>query len=242
MDQLSGEEFHERLQKSGIAILPLGAMEFHGPHLPIGTDNFIVNKVSAEVARHTGGVLLPLIPYGQVWSLENFPGSLNISNETLASLIFEIGVSMHRQGAVILAIINGHLGNMNAVQAAARRLFPVEGLITYMFTYPGLAEAASRVCTSRPLPGGYFHADEIETSLMLYVEPRLVHMDRAIRDEPQLPPDFQNRPVRWEEITKTGVLGDASIATQEKGEEIFRTVVSRIVEILEYGRNQYLPK
>ncbi|MGB9880738.1 MAG: creatininase family protein [Anaerolineae bacterium] len=240
MDQWTGEEFRAMLQKSKIAILPIGAIEFHGPHLPTGTDNFLAVKIAEEVAKRTGGVILPLLPYGQVWSLEHFPGSLNISNETLANLIFEIGTSLHRQGAVIFAIINGHLGNMTAIQAAARRLSPIESFITYAFSYPGLAEAAARVCVSRPLPGGYFHADEIETSLLLYVQPELVHMDRAIHDEPQLPPDFAHRPVRWDEITKTGVLGDATVATREKGEAIFHALVNRIVEVLEYARKQYL--
>lgn len=237
-DQLTGEEFRNELQKSRIAILPIGAVEFHGPHLPTGTDNFLAVRMAEEVAKRIGGVLLPLLPYGQVWSLEHFPGSLNISNETLASLIFEIGTSLQRQGAVIFAIINGHLGNMTAIQAATRRLFPIEGFITYAFSYPGLAEAAARVCVSRPLPGGYFHAEEIETSLLLYVQPALVHMDRAVCEEPQLPPDFQHRPVRWDEITKTGVLGDATLATQEKGEAIFHALVNRIVEVLEYARQQ----
>lgn len=239
-DQFTGEEFREELQKSRIAILPIGAVEFHGPHLPTGTDNFLAVRMAEEVAKHIGGVLLPLLPYGQVWSLENFPGSLNVSNETLASLIFEIGISLHRQGAVIFAIINGHLGNITAIQAAARRLFPIEGFVTYAFSYPGLAEAAAHVCVSRPLPGGYFHAEEIETSLLLYVQPELVHMERAVREEPQLPPDFQHRPVRWDEITKTGVLGDATVAAREKGEAIYHAIVKRIVEVLEYACHRYL--
>ncbi|MGQ9493312.1 MAG: creatininase family protein [Anaerolineae bacterium] len=241
-DEFTGEEFRDRLQRSKIAILPVGAIEFHGPHLPIGTDNFLAVKIAEEVAKRVDGVLLPLLPYGQIWSLEKFPGSLNISNETLTNLICEIGVSLYRQGAVIFAIINGHLGNVTAIQAAARRLFPPEGCVTYAFSYPGLTEVATQVCVSRPLPGGYFHAEEIETSLLLYVRPELVHMDRAIRDEPQLPPDFQNRPVRWDEITKTGVLGDATVATREKGEAIFQALVNRIVEILEYGRRRYIMK
>ncbi|MBC7231629.1 MAG: creatininase family protein [Chloroflexi bacterium] len=241
-EQLTGEEFRQALQQSRIAILPIGAIEFHGPHLPTGTDNFLAMKMAEEVAKRTGGVLLPLLPYGQVWGLEHFPGSLNVPNETLTALLFEIGVSLHRQGAVIFAIINGHLGNMTAIQAAARRLFSIEGFITYAFSYPGLAEAASRICASRPLPGGYFHADEIETSLLLYAQPELVHMERAIRDEPQLPPDFGSRQVRWEEITKTGVLGDATVATREKGEALLQALVSRVVEILEYGRSRYLAK
>jgi creatinine amidohydrolase len=231
-EHLNGEEARQILTARRLAILPIGALEAHGPHLPVGTDNLLAQAIAERVAEQLGGVLLPLLPYGQVWSLQDFPGSLSVSNEILSGLLVDLGLSLQRQGAAILAVINGHIGNGAALQSAARRLYALKGPVMYVFTYPGLGEAAARICTSRPLPGGYFHADEIETSMVLYVAPEHVRPDRMIREEPQLPPDFPYRPVPWTEITRTGVLGDPTLATAEKGAALIEAVVAQIVSVL----------
>lgn len=114
-DQLTGEEVHQRLKERRLVILPLGAVEAHGPHLPTGTDNLLAAAIAERVAERVGGVLLPLLPYGQVWSLQDFPGSLSISSETLANLVVELGMSLQRQGVALLALINGHMGNVPAL-------------------------------------------------------------------------------------------------------------------------------
>lgn len=238
-DALAGEEAQARLRAAGMAVLPLGAVEAHGPHLPTGTDTLLAEAIAREVARRLDAVLLPALPYGPVWSLADFPGSLGIAPETLTQLLVELGQALGRQGAAVLAVVNGHVGNAAAVQAAARRLHALGGPVLYAFTYPGLAEAAARVCTSAPLPGGYFHACEIETSLVLHVAPEAVDMARAVREEPRLPPDFGFRPVPWSEITRTGVLGDATAATAEKGRTLFEAVVERIVAVLAEARRRY---
>lgn len=148
-DQLTGEEVHQRLKERRLVILPLGAVEAHGPHLPTGTDNLLAAAIAERVAERVGGVLLPLLPYGQVWSLQDFPGSLSISSETLANLVVELGMSLQRQGVALLALINGHMGNVPALQAAARRLYQQKGPLTYIFTYPGLSELSIQICSSR---------------------------------------------------------------------------------------------
>ncbi|WP_376790738.1 creatininase family protein [Thermoflexus sp.] len=234
-ENMSGEEARQHLKEQRLVILPIGAIEAHGPHLPTGTDNILAVAIAERVAEQVGGVLLPLIPYGQVWSLQDFPGSLTISTETLASVLVDLGMSLRRQGVEIWAIINGHIGNGAALQMAARRLYQMNGPLTYIFTYPGLSEIASRVCSSRPLPGGYFHAEEIETSMVLHVAPEAVRMDRAVREVPRLPPDFLYRPVPWSEITQTGVLGDATLSTPEKGAALIDGIVERIVAVLRFA-------
>ncbi len=238
-DQMTGEEVRQRVSERRLAILPIGAVEAHGPHLPTGTDNLLAMAIAERVAEQVGGILLPLLPYGQVWSLQDFPGSLSISTETLANLLVELGLSLQRQGVALLAIINGHVGNGPALQMAARRLHQMRGPVTYTFTYPGLGEIARQVCASEPLPGGYFHADEIETSMVLYVEPEAVRRDRMAREEPRLPPDFLFRPVPWSEITQTGVLGDPTQAGPEKGAALLEGIVERIVAVLRWALQRW---
>jgi creatinine amidohydrolase len=78
-EHLNGEEARQILTARRLAILPIGALEAHGPHLPVGTDNLLAQAIAERVAEPLGGVLLPLLPYGQVWSLQDFPGSLSAS-------------------------------------------------------------------------------------------------------------------------------------------------------------------
>jgi creatinine amidohydrolase len=85
-EHLNGEEARQILTARRLAILPIGALEAHGPHLPVGTDNLLAQAIAERVAEQLGGVLLPLLPYGQVWSLQDFPGSLSVSNEILSRI------------------------------------------------------------------------------------------------------------------------------------------------------------
>jgi creatinine amidohydrolase len=78
-EHLNGEEARQILTARRLAILPIGALEAHGPHLPVGTDNLLAQAIAERVAEQLGGVLLPLLPYGQVWSFQDFPGSLSVS-------------------------------------------------------------------------------------------------------------------------------------------------------------------
>ncbi len=75
-------DIKEKINQSNVAILPIGAVEAHGPHLPLGTDNLLAERLAAKLAERVNGLVLPTLPYGQVWSLRNFPGSINISNNS----------------------------------------------------------------------------------------------------------------------------------------------------------------
>lgn len=230
--KLAAKEAADRLRESGIALLPVGAVEAHGPHLPLETDNVLAERVAEKLSEKVNAMILPPLNYGQVWSLQNFPGSLSISNDTLIHFIRDIGVSLERQGARIFAMVNGHVGNMPALKEAARLLYEQTDLKVYYFTYPGTKEVVDRVRESKPAHGSYFHACEIETSYMLYLAPNQVDMERAVRDEPVFPDDFDTTPIPWEHITETGVLGDATLASREKGQAIIDTTVDHMAAIL----------
>lgn len=227
-------EVKEKIAASKVAILPIGAVEAHGPHLPLGTDNYLAERLAARVAERTGAFVLPTMPYGQVWSLKNFPGSINVSNESLIGLLVDIGTSLHHQGFQVFAMINGHLGNAVALKEAARKLAEtVPGLkVLYLF-YPGVKEATERVRETPSSHSSYFHACEIETSYMLYLADEYVDMSKAITDIPTIPMMADVTPTPWEEFTKTAVLGDAKLATKEKGQQIIEVAISNMVRLIE---------
>lgn len=228
-----------RIESKLAAILPIGAVEAHGPHLPLGTDNVLAERLAARLAERTDSYVLPTLPYGQVWSLRNFPGSLTVSNESLVMMLCDIGESLHRQGFRIFAMVNGHLGNSTALKEAARRLYEkVPELKVYHFFYPGIKEVTARVRESAPVHGSYFHACEIETSYMLYLAGELVNMDRAIRDIPDIGDEADCTPTPWETFTETAVLGDATLATKEKGEAIIETALDAMAEMLNRAKRE----
>lgn len=233
---LKGDQIKAFLNPETVVLLPLGAVEFHAAHLPLGTDNLLAEAIAKKVAaRLDQALILPPLSYGQVWSLQDFPGTLSISNELLSGLIVQIGRSLLRQGLKILAVINAHMGNRDAMVAAARVLF-AEGMKVLYLTYPGVAEVQKQVLESPKVHDTFFHACEIETSYMLYLAPEHVDMDKAICDYPEIPPDFNATPTPWREITKTAVLGDATLATAEKGKAIIDVAVENMVQIIGKAR------
>ncbi|QTN00649.1 creatininase family protein [Sediminibacillus dalangtanensis] len=229
----------EEIERSKIAILPVGAVEAHGPHLPLGTDNFLAERLSDKLAEVVNGLVLPTLPYGQVWSLRQFPGSITVSNRSLISYINDIGESLYRQGIKVFAMVNGHLGNGTALKEAARELYETcpKMKVLYLF-YPGMNKAAEEVRETPSSHGTYFHACEIETSYMLYLAPELVEMEKAINDIPDIPLSADVTPTPWEEFTETAVLGDATLATEDKGIYIIDIALKNMVQLIEAAKQE----
>ncbi|GIO52425.1 MULTISPECIES: creatininase family protein [Paenibacillus] len=229
----------DKIRRHRTAILPVGAVEAHGPHLPLGTDNLLAERLADKLAARTGGFVLPTLPYGQVWSLRHFPGSINVSNEALIGLLADIGESLHNQGFRILAMVNGHLGNAVALKEAARVLYErVPDLKVFYFFYPGTKEVTAEVRETPAAHGTYMHADEIETSYMLYLAEEHVDMDRAIDGKPHIPADADCTPTPWEEMTSSAVLGDATRASRAKGEKIIERSLDAMADMVLQARRK----
>lgn len=231
---LTSFEAKELIKDTKTAILPIGAVEAHGPHLPLITDNILAERLAEKVAEETQAFVLPTLPYGQVWSLRDFPGSITVSNESLISMLVDIGMSLHAQGIQIFVMINGHLGNQPALKDAARVLYErVPQLkVLYLF-YPGTKKVISEVKETPDLHGTFFHACELETSYMLYLAEESVKMDKAICDIPEIPDHVDVTPTPWQEFTKTAVLGDATLATKEKGEAVISVAIENMVKLIQ---------
>ena len=221
--------------KNCIAVLPIGATEVHGNHLPVGTDSFLAAGVAWKLEERLGSercLVLPCVPYGQVWSLRETAGTVDIPDAVLTPYLVQIAMSMYRAGVRKFVFLNAHVGNNTAIKAAMREVYAQCDMKVYAFTYPGAEAVISRVCTSKRPHKAYFHACEIETSYMLYLCPEQVDMSKAISQYPVFPDDFDVTPHRWTEIMPTAVLGDATAATAEKGKEIIDAVVENMAHLL----------
>jgi creatinine amidohydrolase len=230
-NEQSDYKLEEKIRREKIALLPIGAVESHGDHLPLGTDSILAERLAAKVVERVGGMILPTIHYAQVWSLGRRLGSIGISNDLLRETIKEIGLEVKRNGFKIFVIINAHLGNLSAIKEAVRAIYDDEMKI-YYFTYPGADRAIGEVMESGKLYGEFFHAEEIETSYMLYLAEEYVDMSKAIAGSPEVPAEISYTPIRWDEFSETSVMGDATKATREKGRYVIDSVVEYIAEIL----------
>jgi creatinine amidohydrolase len=215
-----------------VALLPFGAVEEHGPHLPLGTDIQVADALADRICAAAGLLRLPTMPYGQVWSLAHFPGSLSVRDELLVGLVTDLADGLRRGGVTGLVLFTAHLGNVTALRAASRALADAGGLPAIALAYPGLEQVAESV---RDAPGSHpsiMHADELETSVMLALHPDSVDMDLAVAEYPRYPPDFGMAPARWDTLSSSGVFGDATAASAGKGGKIVAHVVASACEII----------
>ncbi|TDD71254.1 creatininase family protein [Jiangella aurantiaca] len=229
---LTWPEVAEAVERQPVALLPFGAVEEHGPHLPLGTDVLAADGLAERLANTAGLLRLPTVPYGQVWSLEHFPGSLSVRDETLVALVTDLAGGLSRAGVRGIVLFSAHLGNAAALRKAARTLAETGGLPAIALTYPGLAEVAKEVRESADSHPSIMHADEIETSVLLALAPDHVRMDRAVTEYPVYPQDFDAAPVRWDTVSRSGVFGDATAATPGKGERVVDHVVRTAADLI----------
>lgn len=207
------------------AILPIGAVEQHGHHLPLTVDDDLATGVARALGLQTGAFILPSITYGDAWTNSSFPGTISLKPDTLRAMINDIGQEVHRLGIPALITLNGHFGNKGPIAQAAQLLAEI-GLPVLSLDYPGIEDLAAEICDSTPAGPGFFHADEVETSMMLALRPDAVRMDAAAPQYPTFPQNFGMEPMQFRDFNPTGVFGDPRPSTAEKG----RALIDGIVE------------
>ncbi len=238
--ELTWPDAADRFHKVDIAILPVGAIEQHGPHLPLDTDAFDAEYLAKRVAEACSDpkpLVLPLIPYGVSYHHEDFKGTLSISNDTLSRIVYDIGVGVARNGFKKMLIINGHGGNIPALNYAAQMINRDQRIFVCVDT-GDTSDVDIDAITETP---NDVHAGEVETSTSLAVRPHLVKMDRAEASVPDFSSrylDFTSkRSVSWyahtRKISATGVMGDPTKADARKGERIWELMIAHLVAFVE---------
>ena len=225
-------EVKEAIERGAIAVLAIGALEQHGAHLPLSTDTVMSQGVARRICEAIDGLLLPPIAYGDAWNNEGFAGTLSLSPDTLRSIILDIGRGLQRARVRALVIINGHFGNREPIALAARMLKAEIGFPVMHLDYPGLERIAGEICDSRPAAPTFYHADEVETSIMLALAPDLVRMDKAAPEYPTFPEIFGMAPIGLDSFNRSGVFGDPTFATAKKGDALIEAIVAESVRLI----------
>jgi len=227
-----------------VVILPIGSVEDHGPHLPIDTDNFLIWSICEAAAQAAPGeiLLMPQIPFGFETHHLDFPGTIDINADHLLNFVLDVTKSVAHHGFERILIADGHGSNMPILDLVARRTILETQAMCGCFIWPGLAAETINRLRESSIPGGMAHACELETSVYLHLDYQRVQMEKAVKDI-NLPPSkfmwldlMQGAPVlcmdHWTRFSRTGVVGDPTLATAEKGRAIFDAVVAALVELV----------
>ena len=219
------------LEESGVdtAVLPVGAIEQHGPHLPLSVDWAQGEAVARGVAERLGAFLLPGIPYGCSQAHVGFRGSISLSPETLGPLVQDIALSLIDQDFRRIVVLNFHGGNL-VLKLAVRDLNLGQDAAKVVLVHPWL-EAAERISGILESAHEEQHAGELETSVMMHLAPEQVG-DSLIDHVPDVGPEyFDYMPMK--DFCPDGVWGRPSLATPEKGEQALAAMVEVTVASVE---------
>jgi creatinine amidohydrolase len=230
-----------------LVILPTGAIEQHGHHLPVGVDSLLgqawLEQALPQLPAKARVVVAPPITYGKSNEHVGFPGTVFVSAQSLRRLLLAIAAQLKALGFRQLAILNTHGGNSAVLVYTLREIQTNLGMRAGMLNFPYKPDVSSQ-------ENEYgFHAGEWETSLMLAAHEDLVKMDRAVCEYPariedpgELRPENAPAIFSWisSDVSKSGVMGDATKASREKGQRWLQlaatALAQRIAELADSGR------
>jgi creatinine amidohydrolase len=226
-------EFEAAREQLQTVVIPVGSIEEHGPHLPLGTDAFHALEVAQRAAALRPVIVAPPVFYGICRSTREHPGTVSISGDTLRALLRDLGREFHRQGLRRLIFISGHAGgtHMCALVEAGEAL--LEEFADLRLAVVNILDLLREVLTARPdliKTKGDSHAGEVETAVMLAAYPHLVK-GTAPAEWPAFPKYELVRDKRryW----PGGVWGDPAPAGAAQGAEILTREAARLAGLID---------
>jgi creatinine amidohydrolase len=237
---LAWQQAAEVLRPETVVVIPLGAgSQEHGPHLKLGTDAILADYVARRVLEASDVVVAPSIAYHFSPGFTDYPGSMSVRSETAVAMTSDAVLSLARFGSRKFYVLNVDRSATSALERSARVLAPQGVLLGYTDPAFRLERASAQI--RRQESGA--HADEVETSMMLYVDPASVDMRRAVREITPVTNPLRLTPRRGMPGTfsASGVSGDATLATQVKGRAVVESLVAAVLEDIENLRRASPP-
>ena len=250
LEEMTGPEVEAALKKTDVLLLPVGATEAHGAHLPLGTDSFEARENCRRAAIRLEAlgcpvIIGPVIPFGTSSFHLGFAGTISLSPHTMIKLLTEVCLSLHETGFRKFALVHGHDGNLPVMMVAAQEIVDhtadAQAMVLNWLT--PLSKVYHTIQTSKQQEG---HGGEGETARILVTHPELVQLDRAIKHH--VPPDDM-RKIQGAEHIKTGGgifyatrryrdhspfghIGDPALATEETGDKGYAVIAEWLARVI----------
>jgi creatinine amidohydrolase len=229
LEEMSWDDVEEQLKTVKTIIVPFGSCEAHGFHAPLFTDTKIAFEIAKNTAEELNIFLAPSVSYGICRTTRGFSGTLSLSFNSLKLMTYDLLKELEVTGFEKIILFTGHCGKSQliALREAGFLYAKKAGKCSiFLVSAADLVDERITKLVESPL----YHADELETSLMLFLTPSLVKMNKAIKESPKIPKYLIKTTGRpW---MKSSVLGDATKATYEKGEKIFNMLVENLIKII----------
>ena len=250
LDEMTGPEVEAALTQTDVLLLPVGATEAHGAHLPLGTDSFEARENCRRAAIRLEAlgcpvVIGPVIPFGTSSFHLGFAGTISLSSNTMINLLTEVCLSLHETGFRKFALVHGHDGNLPVMMVAAQDVVDstadAQALVLNWLT--PLSKVYHKIQTSSKQEG---HGGEGETARILVTHPELVHLDRSIKHH--VPPDAMRKiqgaehiktgggifyaTRRYKDHTPHGHIGDPALATEETGDKGYDVIAEWLARVI----------
>lgn len=233
LKEMSWKAFDKRREMTDLVIIPSGAFEVYGPHLPLGTDILVSQRIAELIADRVHAMVGPALEVGDSAMLDEFPGTITIQPESFKAYLTDTVQSLKKWGMKDFLFINTHVGNVPLITQIADEFMRSNEIRCAQVDYwrflktldDGIIETGDLA---------HAHASEAGTSVMMYLYPELCDLDHWINEPPNVKdefPDIHHYP-KLSTITTSGTIGNATVASKEKGEQLVNRSLHRIVEFL----------
>lgn len=255
-EEFTWPEIRTAVAEQRVAVLPVGTIEQHGPHLPLSTDVLTSTEMSRRAVERIPqeAILLPSVFYAFNEHHLDFPGTIAIAGETFINYVTDIGRSLAHHGFRKILLVNGHGSNVPFLDIVARNISNQTASICAMVPWWNLVprDVLAEIRESE-FPGGMAHGCELETSIILYVRGDLVQMDKAAKDINFQKSDFifwdlqGGSPVFFQEwfsrYSKTGIVGDPTKASLDKGRRVTEAVIDQMIALIrDFRKREIQPR
>lgn len=233
--EMSWVQAERALSQTHLALVPVGAVEVYGPRLPQGADGFAVQEIAKRLERRVNAVVTPLMPIGCSQALMSFPGTLSVTSASLKAYLSDVCESLGTWDIKRILFLNGYAGNVPAIGEICRE-FIAKGInCAKVDWWRSLYRAAPDVAETGELAIG--HAGEVCTSVLMALRGDLVIPEEMVKEMPKRGliseyPEVMQYHVTYRQITASGVIGDPTTATQEKGRAMVDRFLDRLVDFL----------
>ncbi len=227
LEDLTWIEAEKILREYEVVLIALGARtKEHGPHLLLKNDYVMAEYLKKRVIKEVPVVVLPTLQYGYYPAFLEYPGSISIDTETFKNLIIDICRSMNGYGMRKFYVLNTGVSTLRPLRQAQEELSD-KGICLHYFN---ILEVDEKLPSGLLKQEGGTHADEGETSMMLYIAPETVNMSKAVKDFDSRPNrrGMTRNPEGEGHYSPTGIWGDPTLATKDKGKIIVETTIAEI--------------